>query len=152
MKDGILVAEDSKDDAYLIQHAFNNGGWEIELQVVRDGAEAIEYLQGTGLFRPSEVQVSRSSASRSEDAMRGRLSSFGLGQERAQFEAFARGHIDRLRFCRRSQQGLSPWRTFVFRKDKRLSERSRFLSLHVPLLSGNEKPFGCANARARLAV
>src|SRR5215475_4537897 len=50
MKDGILLAEDSMDDAYLIQRAFNRDGWESELQVVRDGKEAIEYLQGIGRF------------------------------------------------------------------------------------------------------
>ena len=50
MKDGILLAEDSKDDAYLIQRAFNREGWESELQVVRDGVEAIEYLEGAGRY------------------------------------------------------------------------------------------------------
>jgi hypothetical protein len=47
MKDGILLAEDSKDDAYLIQRAFNRNGWDSELQV---GAMARKRLS---IFRES---------------------------------------------------------------------------------------------------
>src|SRR5690242_7105875 len=50
MKDGILLVEDSKDDAFLIQHAFTTAGWEAELNVVRDGNEAIHYLEGDGCY------------------------------------------------------------------------------------------------------
>jgi CheY-like chemotaxis protein len=50
MKDGILLVEDSQDDAYLIQRAFDHGGWENELQVVPNGEEAIYYLQGVGHY------------------------------------------------------------------------------------------------------
>ena len=50
MKDGILLVEDSKDDAFLIRHAFKSQGWESEVQVVRDGVEAIEYLQAGGRY------------------------------------------------------------------------------------------------------
>lgn len=41
---GILVAEDSSDDAYLIQYALNELGSDHELTVVRDGGEVINYL------------------------------------------------------------------------------------------------------------
>jgi len=50
MSDGILLVEDSKDDAFLIRHAFEGQGWAGELQVVRDGVEAIEYLQAAGRY------------------------------------------------------------------------------------------------------
>ena len=50
MKDGILLVEDSNDDTFLIRDAFKRQGWTSELEVVRDGVEAIEYLQGSGPY------------------------------------------------------------------------------------------------------
>src|SRR5262249_38697502 len=43
---GILVADYSRDDAYLIQYAFNELGSGNELSVVCDGGEVINYLNG----------------------------------------------------------------------------------------------------------
>lgn len=50
MKGEILLADNSPDDAYLIQRAFKSGGWEGELHVVHDGTEAIKYLQGADCY------------------------------------------------------------------------------------------------------
>jgi two-component system response regulator len=47
---GILLVEGSRDDAYLIEHAFNELGSGNELNVVRDGGEAINYLNGAGPY------------------------------------------------------------------------------------------------------
>jgi CheY-like chemotaxis protein len=43
---GILLADYSQDDAYLIQYAFKKLGWQNEVKVVRDGGEVINYLSG----------------------------------------------------------------------------------------------------------
>jgi|ERR1041385_5206902 CheY-like chemotaxis protein len=40
----ILVAEDDPKDAFLLERAFSKSGAEVSLHFVRDGAEAIEYL------------------------------------------------------------------------------------------------------------
>jgi len=41
----ILIAEDDENDAFLIERAFQEAGIENPLQLVRDGQEAIEYLE-----------------------------------------------------------------------------------------------------------
>jgi CheY-like chemotaxis protein len=46
----ILVAEDDSTDAFFLQRAFQRAGIPIELHFVRDGQEAIDYLQGKGRF------------------------------------------------------------------------------------------------------
>lgn len=46
----ILLAEDGAEDIILIQKAFEKGGIRNPLFVVRDGAEAIEYLSGGGRY------------------------------------------------------------------------------------------------------
>jgi two-component system, response regulator len=50
MANGILLAEDSRDDAFLIQQAFNELGSGNELSVVCDGREVINYLNGAGPY------------------------------------------------------------------------------------------------------
>src|SRR5437660_9488334 len=52
MRDGftILVAEDSPDDAKLLECAIRRAGLENPVRFVGDGYEAIEYLQGNGKF------------------------------------------------------------------------------------------------------
>lgn len=52
MLDGqfILLAEDDPNDVLLIQRAFKKAGLNQALKVVRDGAEAIEYLSGRGVY------------------------------------------------------------------------------------------------------
>src|SRR4051812_7528965 len=44
----ILLAEDNEDDILLIRKAFKKGGVNNPLHIVRDGEEAIAYLQGEG--------------------------------------------------------------------------------------------------------
>src|SRR5437867_13021464 len=46
----ILLVEDNPDDVLLIQRAFQKAGLHDALKVVRDGAQAIQYLSGDGLF------------------------------------------------------------------------------------------------------
>jgi len=44
------VAEDDPTDAYFFQRAFRRAGIPVTLHFVRDGQEAIDYLQGAGPF------------------------------------------------------------------------------------------------------
>ncbi|HMJ90883.1 MAG TPA: response regulator [Candidatus Acidoferrum sp.] len=46
----VLLAEDSPDDALLMQRAFKAQGLTNPLRIVSDGAEAIAYLAGEGVF------------------------------------------------------------------------------------------------------
>ena len=46
----ILVAEDDPTDAYFLQRAFKRAGLAVALHFVRDGQEALDYLQGSGQF------------------------------------------------------------------------------------------------------
>src|SRR6266446_3755781 len=50
----ILLVEDKEDDIILVRRAFERAGIPNPLQVVRDGEEAIEYLQGYGKYRNRE--------------------------------------------------------------------------------------------------
>ena len=46
----VLIAEDSEDDALLLQHAFRSIGLQNPVQIVTDGEQVIHYLQGSGKF------------------------------------------------------------------------------------------------------
>src|SRR5437773_12224722 len=46
----ILLADDSEDDILLVSHAFEQAGIANPLAVVRDGEEAIAYLEGKGQY------------------------------------------------------------------------------------------------------
>lgn len=46
----VLLAEDDPDDILLTQIAFEKARLANPLQIVRDGAEAIDYLKGEGRF------------------------------------------------------------------------------------------------------
>src|SRR5947209_2138339 len=46
----ILVAEDDRDDAFLLKRAFTRAGAPTSLQFAIDGQEAVDYLQGRGCF------------------------------------------------------------------------------------------------------
>jgi len=46
----ILVAEDDPTDAYFFERAFKRAGIPVTLHFVRDGQEAVDYLQGEGQF------------------------------------------------------------------------------------------------------
>jgi CheY-like chemotaxis protein len=46
----ILLAEDDRDDALLMQRAFHSLGVMRPLHIVHDGAEAIDYIAGRGPF------------------------------------------------------------------------------------------------------
>ena len=51
----ILVAEDDTADAFFLERAFAKIGVATNLQFVRDGQEAIEYLLGKGQFSDRTV-------------------------------------------------------------------------------------------------
>jgi CheY-like chemotaxis protein len=46
----ILIVEDNEDDILLAQRAFRKAGVTAALHVVRDGEEAVSYLEGSGAF------------------------------------------------------------------------------------------------------
>jgi CheY-like chemotaxis protein len=46
----ILLAEDDSDDVLFIGMAFEKAGFAIPMAVVSDGAQAIDYLKGDGLY------------------------------------------------------------------------------------------------------
>jgi len=46
----ILVAEDNPADIYLLREAFSQEHQEVDLTVVSDGEEALEYIQRQGRF------------------------------------------------------------------------------------------------------
>jgi CheY-like chemotaxis protein len=50
----ILQVEDDENDVFLLQHAMKKAGVTNAVQVVSDGQEAIDYLQGTGKFADRE--------------------------------------------------------------------------------------------------
>jgi CheY-like chemotaxis protein len=46
----ILVAEDNPADVYLLREAFSLGGQDVEMIVVTDGEQALEFVQRQGAF------------------------------------------------------------------------------------------------------
>jgi CheY-like chemotaxis protein len=46
----VLVAEDNENDVLILEHAFSTIKTEVSLNVVRDGAQAIDYLSGENGF------------------------------------------------------------------------------------------------------
>jgi CheY-like chemotaxis protein len=51
----VLVADDSPEDRFLLMHAFTDAGMTPKLFFVRDGEEAIEYLEGKLSFSDRQV-------------------------------------------------------------------------------------------------
>jgi CheY-like chemotaxis protein len=50
----ILLVEDNENDVYFMQRAAKSAGIANQLQVVKDGQGAIDYLAGTGPFQNRE--------------------------------------------------------------------------------------------------
>ena len=46
----ILYAEDEENDVFFLEHAFKLAGLPHSLKAVPDGAQAVEYLAGEGIF------------------------------------------------------------------------------------------------------
>lgn len=46
----LLLIEDNEDDVYLMRRALRAGNITLPMQLVQDGQEAIDYLEGTGPF------------------------------------------------------------------------------------------------------
>lgn len=53
----ILLVEDNPDDEALSLRALARSGVSAEIMVVRNGAEALEYLQGTGEYEGRDTTV-----------------------------------------------------------------------------------------------
>ncbi len=51
----ILLVEDNRDDEELTIMAFEQKGIDSEIKVVRDGAEALDYLFGTGIYANRDI-------------------------------------------------------------------------------------------------
>jgi two-component system response regulator len=51
----ILLAEDNPDDVTLIDRAFKQAGFKNPLEVVRNGAQALQYLKGEGRYANREL-------------------------------------------------------------------------------------------------
>ena len=51
----ILVAEDNPADVYLLREAFSLEGHEVEMTVVTDGEQALEFVQGQGPFASAAI-------------------------------------------------------------------------------------------------
>ena len=52
--DPILLAEDDENDAFFMEFAFKKSGLAHPLKVLRDGQEAIRYLDGQGIYAERE--------------------------------------------------------------------------------------------------
>jgi CheY-like chemotaxis protein len=50
MSDLLLVIEDNGDDIVFLKNAFSRAGFLNPIEVVRDGEQAISYLQGHGVY------------------------------------------------------------------------------------------------------
>jgi two-component system response regulator len=52
----ILLVEDNPNDVKLTLHAFKKHNLANRIQVVRDGAEALEFIFGTGAYRDRQME------------------------------------------------------------------------------------------------
>lgn len=56
MRPTILLVEDSEDDVLLTEEAFRESRLGNDLHVVRDGVEALEYLNGEGAYTDRDAE------------------------------------------------------------------------------------------------
>jgi len=49
-REAILIADDSDEDAFILERAFRRTGCDLPLRFVKDGQEAMDYLAGEGKF------------------------------------------------------------------------------------------------------
>lgn len=55
MKPTILLVEDEANDVFLMEHAFGKASVPVQLQVARDGREALRYLRGEAKYADREL-------------------------------------------------------------------------------------------------
>jgi CheY-like chemotaxis protein len=53
----ILLVEDDPNDELLVLRSFRKSQVNADIVVVRDGAEALEYLFGTGVYQARDVSI-----------------------------------------------------------------------------------------------
>ncbi len=53
----ILLVEDNPDDELLTKRAFEKNNLMNEVVIARDGAEALDYLFGTGVYSDRDIRV-----------------------------------------------------------------------------------------------
>jgi CheY-like chemotaxis protein len=54
MKPTILLVEDDENDIFLMERAFGKASVPVQIQVVRDGREALRYVRGEGEYANRE--------------------------------------------------------------------------------------------------
>lgn len=54
MKPTILLVEDEENDVFLMERAFGKASVPVQVQVARDGREALRYLHGEGKYADRE--------------------------------------------------------------------------------------------------
>jgi DNA-binding response OmpR family regulator len=51
----VLLVEDNEDDVFAFRYALKGAGLSVELNVVTDGQQAVDYLAGEGKFADREL-------------------------------------------------------------------------------------------------
>lgn len=54
----VLIAEDDEDIVFFLEWSFRKAGIQNPVKVVRDGEEAIEYLEGNGTHKTPRLAAS----------------------------------------------------------------------------------------------
>ena len=124
----ILIAEDSPDDVFLLCRAYSKTGLPYDLRFVRNGQEAIDYLEGNAPFDRQSHPL-RWPSSWTTKCLCSRDLKFWLGLNCTRpFRTF-RGS-QQLHFGYRSQQGRRARRPQILRENPPPGRPNRYVSIH----------------------